>query len=905
MNNQDLLHMMNAIGWTLLHSIWQIIIIGGIAWLIFRFVSRDNAKTRYGVSILSLAFIFIGAFITFLHYAGKSKTGTEITHLTPELLAYFANLKSDSAHTWQFSDIQIEHFFPWIVNIWMAGVCILSIQMTYGYLQSIRIKKHLTFPVSQSTKQITHRLIDKFNLKQKISIKESGYIQTPALIGYFKPVILLPISMISGIPNNQLEIIIAHELAHIKRHDYLVQFIQGIIELIFFYHPVVWWLSSVVNTEREHICDDLAVKVCGESLTLIKALNNMEAIRKKKFEMILGLSGKKDNLLYRVQRILRPKNDSGKADKILLSGLFILLFSGLILVSNFAISGNVFSGKQFFTKINVVESKLPENSDNKEVIFEKKKDRKKKDKDKKKKKAHAIETVPEIHEEIETPEAVTAPELPEPPEMPVAPEVEVDHDVEMHIDHDRNIDYLHRFPKDSLQSDKWVQKKASEIIKEQTQEMNEAVQELEDVQFELNVDEMKMELKEAISNLDFNAQEFRIELEEHQKELEEHIKELSSGEFQKEMELQQIDLQEALKEIDVNNKLSEEEKLKLKQKIEESISKINTEEFRENLHKQLEKSKESLKKHQEKIKTEAFEARFEAQKAALKKQLEKMESPEFQKEMKKRFEESKQKIKEQLEKINTPEYRKQLEERLKEKGDFYDDNDDTSYSNAVLLGSSKVHLLNKPSNVFKKGLLNVDEKKAPIIVIDGKIVSKEKMDLLHPNDIDRMEVIKGAAAIETYGNDAKNGVIIVKLKAKDAQSKNILNTSTNTPLIIVDGKKSSMDEMENIHPDNIDKVTVLKAENATAEYGNDGKNGAIIVEKKKTKLAKVVKLKSKNGDGEPIIFLDGKKITPKQLRDLDESNLESVSVYKGDDAIERFGKKAKNGVIEISSKKTD
>lgn len=289
---------------------------------------------------LGLLLIFISAVLTFLLALPEKALIHDIQASSVSLAMTNIHETAFSWH-WLKSLLPTQILFPVLLRIWLAGVLLLSIKMLVNYIKALHLKNHKVFALNHRHFALAQALIKRFKISRKVIFRESALVDSPSLIGYFKPVVLLPISLLSGIPDNQLEIIIAHELAHIRRHDYLVQFIQGIIEILFFYHPVVWWLSSVVNSEREHICDDLAVKVCGESLTLIKALNNMESIRKKQPELVLNFSGKKANLLHRVRRILNPQVVTHpKLERSLLSAVFVFALSGLILFSNLANSKN-------------------------------------------------------------------------------------------------------------------------------------------------------------------------------------------------------------------------------------------------------------------------------------------------------------------------------------------------------------------------------------------------------------------------------------------------------------------------------------------------------------------------------------------------------------------------------------
>lgn len=939
MTNINLYDWSQTIGWTLFHSLWQAAIIGGLIWLIFRFISKDNARVRYALSGLGLVLICLASTITFYRYIPKG-TNTAIADIGSQFtFSGFPQInESFFSQLWSYLSIQIENSFPILVNIWIIGMLFLSINLILKYINTQKLKKHLTFPLRSEYKEIADRIINKYQLKQKVIFKESGYLEIPSVIGYFKPVVLLPVSMLSGIPENQLEIIIAHELAHIRRHDYLLQFIQGIIELVFFYHPVVWWLSSVVNAEREHICDDLAVKICGESLTLIKALNNMEAIRKKQYEMVLGFSGKKGKVLKRIQRIIRSKASTNpRRERFMLSGVFTILFAGLFLISNFAISENLDSQQAFFSKINILDKTTDQVG--KSIQNDEKSDQEKKKKDKKQTEIIEVEVeLNEVSEVSEVNELTEVAEL-EMPSMPPLPSA-----LEMTFETPE-----FNFPKDSVKSDKWVKMKADEIIKEQLEKMKLAEKEMKDVKIDLDVDQMRKDLQEGLKDLDFNSVEFQNEMKEQKIEIDKQLKELSDGSFAKKQDLQKKELENHLKEIEENSEINKKEKEQLKANLKETLEQLNSKEFQDQLSKQLQEAKNSLEQHRAEFESGEFENRMKEQRENIEQELKKIESPDFQEKINQQLQESKTKIQEEIQRINSDEYRKELEESIKK-------------SPKARRGLTSYHYLRDPD-------------KEPLIILDGKEITRSQRDQIPPSNIESINVAKNKSTIEKYGQKGKNGVVEITTKSQnptekgashsaeneevvvvgyghasnsDAELKKIVyaskkgnKASDKQPLIILDGKKVGNEEMKNIPPDAIESISVLKGEAAIAIYGKESENGVILITSKSStkiegshldKIDDVVVVGSgsmKNPDvmivghgfarkkeqsnnkkesfqssttKNPLYVVDGKKLSNKEIRVLDKNDIESISVLKDKAAITAYGEKGANGVVLISSK---
>jgi len=135
-------------------------------------------------------------------------------------------------------------------------------------------------------------------------VLESAVVQVPAVIGWLRPVVLLPASALTGLSPLQLDALLAHELAHVRRGDYLVNLLQTVIETLLFYHPAVWWVSARVRQEREHCCDDLAVTVCGDAMVYARALVGMEGLRVPPRAFAPAAAG--GSLLHRVRRLVAP-----------------------------------------------------------------------------------------------------------------------------------------------------------------------------------------------------------------------------------------------------------------------------------------------------------------------------------------------------------------------------------------------------------------------------------------------------------------------------------------------------------------------------------------------------------------------------------------------------------------------
>src|SRR5881392_4109170 len=197
-----------------------------------------------------------------------------------------------------------ELLLPWIVVLWLTGVVALSLRLASGWLAARRLRALGIRPAPEPCVAALHRLAARLRVSRPVRVLESAVLQVPAVLGWVRPVILVPASALTGLTPLQLDALLAHELAHVRRYDYLVNLIQSVIETLLFYHPAVWWISARVRDEREHCCDDLAVAVCGDAHFYASALLGMERLRVTTPPLALSAAG--GSLMGRVRRLVAP-----------------------------------------------------------------------------------------------------------------------------------------------------------------------------------------------------------------------------------------------------------------------------------------------------------------------------------------------------------------------------------------------------------------------------------------------------------------------------------------------------------------------------------------------------------------------------------------------------------------------
>ena len=148
-----------------------------------------------------------------------------------------------------------------------------------GCLYVRRLRRSGLSSVPDSVLESCHKLMRKMGVQRAVQVFQSSLVHSPLVVGYLRPMILLPASAITGLTSSELELILAHELAHIRKHDYLVNLVQTMIEALLFYHPGMWWMSRQVHGERENCCDDVAVAISSDRATYIRALALLEQQR--------------------------------------------------------------------------------------------------------------------------------------------------------------------------------------------------------------------------------------------------------------------------------------------------------------------------------------------------------------------------------------------------------------------------------------------------------------------------------------------------------------------------------------------------------------------------------------------------------------------------------------------------
>jgi beta-lactamase regulating signal transducer with metallopeptidase domain len=329
-----------VLGWALLHFVWQGALVGGLTAIALAALRRSAADIRYVVSTVALSVMLTLPIVTAVQLwrSAASIPSPAAAATTPEMPARSAAAplaaaprvvippaggKSEPAAR----ALNIEPWLPACVLVWTFGVGILSLRLVTGWLWVQRMKSHGTRAAGRVWEHLAERLSRRLHISRRVRLLESTMVDVPTVIGWIAPVILLPASALSGLSPQQLEAILAHELAHIRRHDYLVNLLQTLVETLLFYHPAVWWLSRRIRAERENCCDDLAVSLSGDPYTYAKALADLEALRGSSPDLAMAADG--GSLVNRIRRLLGAPTHAGRAPGWLAGTVSIVVMLGI------------------------------------------------------------------------------------------------------------------------------------------------------------------------------------------------------------------------------------------------------------------------------------------------------------------------------------------------------------------------------------------------------------------------------------------------------------------------------------------------------------------------------------------------------------------------------------------------
>lgn len=286
----------------LVHFLWQGALVGILTGWLLTLLERSKASVRYAVGIGALCLMAVLPIFTALQLVETVDDPVLAAAAPPpaQQAAVAAPAASSGGAAAGTAQTFGGSLLPWLFGSWLAGVALLSLYHLVGWRWARRLSQDGE-PVGETVAALVRDLCGKMRIGRAVALLESSAVSVPTVVGWLRPVVLVPASTLTGLSPRQLEAILAHELAHIRRHDYLINLFQTAIETLLFYHPAVWWISAQVRRERENCCDDLAVAVCGDRLAYARALVDLEGLRSAP-RLALAASG--GSLTDRVRRLV-------------------------------------------------------------------------------------------------------------------------------------------------------------------------------------------------------------------------------------------------------------------------------------------------------------------------------------------------------------------------------------------------------------------------------------------------------------------------------------------------------------------------------------------------------------------------------------------------------------------------
>ncbi|HTC78599.1 MAG TPA: M56 family metallopeptidase, partial [Terriglobales bacterium] len=325
-----------TLGWTLLHFLWQG---AGLAALfaVAAAVCR-SASARYALAVSALVLMMVSPVVTFTWLRAQAspavQTGAEGALTWARSSTQHATALSGSRGPVAETEAGQATGMLWLVEAWFLGVLLLSLRTAGGLILIERMRRRESKPVGAELYAKCVALQRRMGLDRVIRYCQCHRLDAPAVLGWFRPVVLLPVRALTGLTEEQIEAVIAHELAHIRRLDGFVNLFQIAAETLLFYHPAVWWVSQRIRAERENCCDDEAIVICGDAVNYARALTLMEEWRTAPALMMAANRGP---LAERVMRLLGWNGAAGRIRVAGLAGSFVCLVGALL-------AGNAFLG---------------------------------------------------------------------------------------------------------------------------------------------------------------------------------------------------------------------------------------------------------------------------------------------------------------------------------------------------------------------------------------------------------------------------------------------------------------------------------------------------------------------------------------------------------------------------------
>lgn len=295
---------LRSLGWTLLHFLWQGAAVGLCYGLVRHGLRSRSPELRYCLAMITLVVLAALPVCTFLYLLHTNAdvepavrqaamsiitpAGSFIGGAAPTLLAQLRTL--------------LNAWVPWVTPLWLLGVSFVALRVACAWLYTVHLRTAADFVVPPIWEERFKTLCWRLRIRLPVQIAISRHVTVPSVIGWLKPLVLVPLSALAGLTLQQAEFIMIHELMHIRRQDYLWNLLQTMIEALLFYHPVVRWISHDARFEREQCCDDAVLRLGGGAVEYARTLTELETLRSSRAELVLGATG--GQLVARIHRLI-------------------------------------------------------------------------------------------------------------------------------------------------------------------------------------------------------------------------------------------------------------------------------------------------------------------------------------------------------------------------------------------------------------------------------------------------------------------------------------------------------------------------------------------------------------------------------------------------------------------------
>ena len=326
-----------ALGLTLFDSLWQGAIVLIISFVVLLLMKKASPAKRYTIVLAAILILPLLSVTTFLgHLDNGAATSTLNSALNFENTSVFSLELNEASTPIEQAVVSPTVLAKWKVwtsqnanlalVVWLMGAFLFTVRMLGGFYFLNRLKSGASLITDAVWLEKMSTLCESLKIKGKVLLKQSERVSSPLVMGVIKPVIIFPMGLIQALPTDEIEAILVHELAHIKRKDFLINIVINLLQVVYFFHPAFWWLKVQLDAEREFHCDDIALNQLGKKLTLIKALTNASEYKGHKFQPALAFAGKKNQLLSRVKRIVDHKPQMNWLSGFMSLGILVLSF---------------------------------------------------------------------------------------------------------------------------------------------------------------------------------------------------------------------------------------------------------------------------------------------------------------------------------------------------------------------------------------------------------------------------------------------------------------------------------------------------------------------------------------------------------------------------------------------------